>query len=831
MTEVESKVYPLAASKIPKELQACRQWVAWKVESRDGKPTKVPVNPITGQNAASNKPETWGSLEEATRYYETHHTNGCAGIGFMFSKNDPFTGVDLDKCRRPETGAMPVWAQEIINRLASYTEVSPSGTGLHILVQGELPPGGNRKGHIEMYSHGRYFTMTGNHLEGTPLTIEDRDSELKALHAQIFATKKVSVPKEPAPVQPSFLSDQTLIEKAKNAANGEKFTKLWGGDKSEYPSQSEADLALCSILAFWTGCDPERMDSLFRQSGLMRQKWDEKHYSDGRTYGAGVIQEAIANSTQVYTGEAPSSEVDIEQEIVRAFQDVNEDTPRKELLQRMSALVPVLAKVSNLEIASALEDLKSSLKLTDKDIGALEKDIKAARKDVEGVTETPKTYTASFDGLVDLVEHEGKVAFLVKGDDGKLAILPEVKRNGMVYAPPPKDGIPFRLPRGQEVMKIYEAQEKDEDLYDALLAYHQGISELPGAAYYDLMVAWDFHTYLLETVQYSPIICHFADPERGKSRTGKGMIFVAYRGIHVESLREAYILRVADGFQASIFFDVMDIWKKATKSGAEDILLHRFEKGLKVPRVLYPDRGPFQDTVFFKVFGPTIVATNESVHRILDTRGVQINMPQTGRRFENDVTPELALPLKERLVAFRGRHLRETLPDIPKPASGRLGDILKPLLQIIRLVKPEREPIFLNLVRELETRRKIDRVDSLEAQILRVIDGMRDRVARGILPYKMITDAFNEGKSEKYHFTTKRMGAKLSAMGFEKGFDGEGAAAIIWNEEKLQRLMESQGLLQSSASSASSAPTVPAPDESEETDHSEGGAHSSGVYL
>lgn len=830
MTEVESKVYPLAASKIPKELQACRQWVAWKVEIRDGKPTKVPVNPINGQNAASNKPETWGSLEEATGYYERHKANGCAGIGFVFSKDDPFTGVDLDKCRRPETGAMAVWAQKIVNRLASYTEVSPSGTGLHILVQGELPPGGNRKGHIEMYGHGRYFTMTGNHLEGTPLTIEDRDSEVKALHAQIFAAEKVSVRKE-QPVQPGLLSDQALIEKAKNAANGEKFAKLWGGDKSEYPSQSEADLALCSILAFWTGCDPERMDSLFRQSGLMRLKWDEKHYSYGRTYGAGVIQEAIANSTQVYTGEAPSDEVDIEQEIVRAFQDVNEDTPRKELLQRMSALVPVLAKVSNLEIASAMEDLKGSFKLNDKDIAALEKDIKAARKDVEGVTETPRLYTACFEGLVDLVEHEGKVAFWVKGDDGKLAILPEVKHDGMVYAPPPKDGIPFRLPRGQEVMKIYEAQEKDADLYDALLAYHQGISELPGAAYYDLMVAWDFHTYLLEAVQYSPIICHFADPERGKSRTGKGMIFVAYRGIHVESLREAYILRVADRFHASIFFDVMDIWKKATKSGAEDILLHRFEKGLRVPRVLHPDRGPFQDTIYFRVFGPTIVATNEPVHRILDTRGVQINMSLTGRRFENDVTPELALPLKERLVAFRGRHLRETLPDIPKPASGRLGDILKPLLQIIRLVKPEREPIFLNLVRELETRRKIDKVDSLEAQILRVIDGMRGRVARGILPYKMITEAFNEGKSEKYHFTTKRMGGKLSAMGFEKGCAGDGASAITWNEEIIQRLMESQGLLQSSESSESPAPPIPAPEESEESDHSEGWTKAWGLYL
>ena len=398
--------------------------------------------------------------------------------------------------------------------------------------------------------------------------------------------------------------------------------------------------------------------------------------------------------------------------------------------------------------------------------------------------DTEPVYTALFDGLIDLVEHDGNLAFLIKDGD-KLSILPQVERDGILYIPPPSEQIPWLLPRGEEVLKLYELQEvlpqkeRDGTLYDDLLAYHKEISELPGEEYYDLIVAWDLHTYILEVIQYSPIICLFAVPERGKSRTGKGMIHVAYRGIHVESLRDAYLVRVAHDLRASLFFDVKDIWQKVEKNRTEDILLHRFEKGAKVPRVLFPDRGPHRDIVYYSIFGPTIISTNEEVHRILETRAIYINMPETSKRFENDVTPELSLPLKERLIAFRARHLGETLADIPKPASGRLGDILKPLQQIIRMVKPEREPSLLRLIRQIESEKLIEKADSLESQILMTLIGLKRQVERGILPVKAITDAFNEGKSEKSQLTYQRIGRRLSAMGFKKARASDGASAII----------------------------------------------------
>jgi len=111
-------------------------------------------------------------------------------------------------------------------------------------------------------------------------------------------------------------------------------------------------------------------------------------------------------------------------------------------------------------------------------------------------------------------------------------------------------------------------------------------------------------------VNYTPIICLFAVPERGKSRLGKALIHVAYRGIHVESLRDAYLVRIANNFGATVFFDVKEIWHKAERYNSEDILLHRFEKGAKVARVLYPEKGAFKDIVYFRIFGPTIIATN-----------------------------------------------------------------------------------------------------------------------------------------------------------------------------------------------------------------------------
>lgn len=150
---------------IPDELKVLRQWVNWRSEIRDGKPTKVPYLVGTSTRASATNPSTWRTFEDAVA---AHQVGGYTGIGFVFTEDDPFVGVDIDKCRDPQSGQIEPGALYVVRWLASYTELSVSGTGLHIIVKGRLPPGGRRKGRIEMYDRARYFALTGHRLESIP---------------------------------------------------------------------------------------------------------------------------------------------------------------------------------------------------------------------------------------------------------------------------------------------------------------------------------------------------------------------------------------------------------------------------------------------------------------------------------------------------------------------------------------------------------------------------------------------------------------------------------------------------------------------------------------
>jgi hypothetical protein len=272
-----------------------RQWLCWRTEERGGKQTKVPYSPLTGRMASSTNPETWANYENAVRACKKH---GYGGIGFIFTPEDDLCGVDLDGCLDPETGVIESWAQEIIEELDSYTEISPSGTGVHILVRAQLPEGRNRKGQFEAYDRGRYFTVTGRHLEGTPRSIEGRQEQLERVVRRVFEEPESTNGhghKVPNPGVVSEFSDKEVIEKASAADNGEKFRRLWGGDTSGYTSSSEADAALCALLAFWAGPDPERIDVLFRQSGLCREKWIKRE-----DYRRKTIEHALKGKTEFY---------------------------------------------------------------------------------------------------------------------------------------------------------------------------------------------------------------------------------------------------------------------------------------------------------------------------------------------------------------------------------------------------------------------------------------------------------------------------------------------------------------------------------------------------
>jgi putative DNA primase/helicase len=152
----------LTPENIPVELAERPQWVCWRLEERDGKMTKMPYTPEPGMRASTTDLMTWRMISEVL---SALREGGYDGIGFVFSSADPYVGIDIDDCRDPELGRVAGWAREIIDRVpGGYTEVSPSGTGIHIIVRGKVRGGGMRKGPIEMYSRGRFFTITGRML-------------------------------------------------------------------------------------------------------------------------------------------------------------------------------------------------------------------------------------------------------------------------------------------------------------------------------------------------------------------------------------------------------------------------------------------------------------------------------------------------------------------------------------------------------------------------------------------------------------------------------------------------------------------------------------------
>ena len=320
---------------IPAELKAFHQWVCFGArKNKQGELIqKMPIDPKTGRNAHSNYSDTWGTLQQAVD--GVNRISDATGIGFMFSEQDPFAGIDLDKCRNPITREIELWAQDVVRRMNTYTEVSLSGSGLHIIFKGKLPEGArNRSGCVEVYDKGRYFVMTGTHLQGTPATIECRQEELLAWHREVF--KPIAPVKRTPSVGFLGSSDADLIRRIESSEQGAKFIRLWQGDASDYNDDaSAADLALCAILRFWTQADGARMDSLFRQSGLMRDKWNEKH--GDQTYGQMTIQAALPGET--YSPDVHLGKVTVGLPYQRAM-EIKEEWPEPEEI-KSNILLPV----------------------------------------------------------------------------------------------------------------------------------------------------------------------------------------------------------------------------------------------------------------------------------------------------------------------------------------------------------------------------------------------------------------------------------------------------------------------------------------------------------
>jgi primase-polymerase (primpol)-like protein len=212
MTLKEREVTEINLDNVPDEMKEHSQWICWKADQRaNGKIDKIPINPSNGSYAKINDPETWGQFTDAVAFYRSNRSDG---IGFVFTDNDSFVGIDLDECIDPPSGEIDTRAKQIIEQIGSYSKISPSGRGIHIIVKGKLPGPGRKKGKLEIYDEKRYFTFTGNLLNGSPKTTKNRNSELCELYQQLSGKS-------------DSRQEDHLIQKAMNAANGENFRLLW----------------------------------------------------------------------------------------------------------------------------------------------------------------------------------------------------------------------------------------------------------------------------------------------------------------------------------------------------------------------------------------------------------------------------------------------------------------------------------------------------------------------------------------------------------------------------------------------------------------------------
>lgn len=292
---------------IPDDLKQRPQWVLWKFVKRKGKWTKVPYSVHTRREASTTDPSTWSTFAEGV--HALGEGSAFAGIGYVFTDDDPFMGVDLDRAIAPGSNQLEPWAERIVRALDSYTEISPSGTGVKIFIRASKP--GKRcrtsikDGEIEIYDQGRYFTTTGHRWLDTPPDVEERQQQLDAIYAEVFAPEPAaSLPASSPPTNapsgpPPTISDDDILDIARRQRrSGAKFTALYDGNwKSHFNSQSEADSSVIFTLAFYSK-DPAQLDRLFRASKLYRAKWDKQHGE--QTYGQMTIDKALAKVTKQY---------------------------------------------------------------------------------------------------------------------------------------------------------------------------------------------------------------------------------------------------------------------------------------------------------------------------------------------------------------------------------------------------------------------------------------------------------------------------------------------------------------------------------------------------
>lgn len=304
---------------IPKELRNLKQWGLFhlKYVPERHKNTKIPLNAYDGTLGKSNDPSTWAEFDTALRALDKF--DNADGLAFYFANG--YVGLDIDNINNDLQDYLAGAPETLVSKFKKFTsdtymEVSQSGKGIHAIFKGKIPGKRRRKANYEMYESGRFFALTGNTIG--PNKIQSlNQTEMKKLYEFLFGKDKIvnisSFQDQPI----NDLSVSEIINRMLTSAKGQR-DKLFmqGGWERLYTSHSEADLAFANDLAFWTGKNFQKMDTIFRNSSLMRDKWDEKR--GATTYGIATLNKAINDTVNTFNSR------DAEAENVYGFNKVSE---------------------------------------------------------------------------------------------------------------------------------------------------------------------------------------------------------------------------------------------------------------------------------------------------------------------------------------------------------------------------------------------------------------------------------------------------------------------------------------------------------------------------
>ena len=620
---------------IPEELKALKQWVFWKTGmSKDGKPTKIPYDPKTRQLMSTTDPKTWGTFTEAMTYKEY----SMDGIGFVFSDDDNYCGIDFDACI-DEKGKISEKVLEWIEKFDSYTEYSPSKKGLHIIIRG-VKPGTNCKKNevlgckcVEIYDSERYFTFTGDVFSNRE-KLRSAQKQLKEFYELVFDVEK----KEWVPDKKIDASDDDLLKIMFNSKNGEKIKRLWDGNTSDYASDdSRADLALISHLAFYAGGDENRIDGLFRRSGLCRQKW-----IDRKDYRQRTIEMAKSNIKEYYT---PST--------VKTIEFVDEPGFSKYSFE--DEMEPVFIKNS------------SMLK---------EKWLKIRKISASNQTDASKLIFSLQDPNMFLC-CDCQRMFVSKE---KPDTCPKCKK-GTIFTKITGD---FEDPKGLWKVPIWEDVDVDMfEVYDRLMNVLQKTIKFVEPIQYKLFALWIIATYkhpLWDTIPY----LHFKGLiESGKTRSMELAKMIGYRAVLVSGISFQAVVRANHIYNATLMIDEIDSkLDERSEVGRQfaDFLKAGYKKGAMYVTC---DLNNQEKLKYYNNYGPKILVGEGGIHNpALLSRSITFEMEQDDPEIRNlsDVSDECTW-IQTRLLNYRFKTCTAEQMDEKIPLFGRYREIFDCLIR------------------------------------------------------------------------------------------------------------------------------------------------------